>query len=221
MSCWLDNANDHEVDSLADRRAWDSTTTTTTITSTLRLPVSRDGQRGRVRRATPEAADPHGRGDRAQPEEPQRQVEGAQEKQGSMSSAPISIRSTTVRRRKQAAGRASRAQKVGVVSTCLTLAVVAFITSAALSWLVSSTLHEQARRQTMEARERERAARHDVTFLRQRVDRLTSVAEIDLWASSRGFVGPTTAIEEARDADAQPETSPSLVAVAQGRPETY
>lgn len=56
------------------------------------------------------------------------------------------------------------------------------------SSLAGQTMMEQARREGIRSQERARQARMDVSILRQRVDRLTSMKSIDGWALSHGMV---------------------------------
>lgn len=86
------------------------------------------------------------------------------------------------RSRRSKKGRLSAPAIAGLA--CLTIVTYGF------SCLAGNSLMEYARRDSIRAAERTKAARADVARLRARVDRLTTMSAVDRWAESRGFVPP-------------------------------
>ncbi len=104
--------------------------------------------------------------------------------------AVVDTGKTTVRKR---SSRASSRSGLSTSQFFLTQAIAflfVFGTVYGFSILMGSSLMENARRDKVRAVSRMKVAREDMTRLRNRMDRVTTMTAIDTWARTRGFVPP-------------------------------
>lgn len=116
------------------------------------------------------------------------------------------IRSTDVDTSRAVVRRKSRKRSVNTgLSTAqfglsqLVLFATVFIAVYGFSILLGSSLMENARRDKVRANARMKVAREDMAKLRNRMDRLTTMAAIDTWARTRGYQPPHGLTNEKED----------------------
>lgn len=113
-------------------------------------------------------------------------IRGRQSRRKKHAEHDVAMTQKRLRPRKRTANRIDRQFLVGLA----VLSVSIFVVVYGLSILLGSSLMENARRDNVRANIRAKTARQDITRLRTRMDNVTTMAAIDTWSRSRGFVPP-------------------------------
>ncbi len=106
-----------------------------------------------------------------------------------MSAAPVYTYREKTLRRTSARRRAQEDALAAALARCVCYVLLAGF-AMMFSSLSGNSLMEKARRDYVRAGERTKAAKMDVSLLRERVERLTTMGAIDRWAASHGFLPP-------------------------------